>query len=480
MAKFNTLSSGTKTVNVAGGESFTQSPELELISLLVTSFADDSFYERDNTTYKRLGKLISVCDKQFAAKAIIFARTQFGMRSITHVAAAELAKHISGQPWASDFYKAVIYRPDDMMEILSYYFQNNKKLSNAMKKGFAKAFDKFDEYSLSKYRGEGKAIKLVDVANLVHPKGTERNTEALRSLVKGTLRSTDTWESGLTRAGQNNSTPEEKEQAKKEVWIDLVRNKKIKYFALLRNLRNIIEQAPEVLDEALAMLVDEDLIRKSLVLPFRYLSAYTEVNKVGVNKDVRKVLSALNKAVDISLMNVPEFDGETLVVLDTSGSMTWGSDNKSPNIIGGLFASVLCKRNNCDFMTFSDNANYHNINVDDSTMSIFRNMKFASGGTNFHSIFTTANRKYDRIIILSDMQGWMGYENPTSTFNKYKDVYGADPFIYSFDLKNYGTMMFPERNVFAIAGFSEKIFDVMKLMENNKNAFMDKINSIKF
>lgn len=481
MSKFNQKSEGTKTENLAGGQAYKQAPELELISILLTSFATDSFYRTENNTYKRLKELVQVCDGKFVAQAAVYARTVFGMRSITHVVASELAKKISGKEWASDFYKAIIYRPDDMMEILSYHKAKNGKVSNAMKGGFAMAFDKFDSYSLAKYKGEGKAFKLIDVVNIVHPKPTEKNADAIRSLVKGELKSFDTWEVELTKAGQVATNETEKAAAKKEAWIKLISEKKLGYFALLRNLRNIIEQAPEAIHQALEMLTNETLIKKSLVLPFRYLSAFEEVNKMTGGKIVRDVLSAINKAVDIAVNNVPIFEGETLVVLDVSGSMAMNALGiKSPHIIGALFAAVLAKSNNSDFMTFENNARYININTSDSTITIANSIRFAAGGTNFHSIFQAANRKYDRIIILSDMQGWIGYDTPSAAFNNYKAIYNANPMIYSFDLQNYGTMQFPETNVCAISGFSEKVFDLIKFMETDKKALINEVKKVEF
>src|SRR5688500_14658721 len=181
--------------------------------------------------------------------------------------------------------------------------------------------------------------------------------------MKGELKSFDTWESELTKAGQEATSEEEKLDMKKDVWVTLVKEKKIKYFALLKNLRNIIQQAPEVIKEALDLLTDEKLIKKSLVFPFRYMTAYQEVAKLTDGKIVREVLMALNKAVDIAVNNVPEFEGETLVVLDTSSSMTSAQgDKQSPAKIGALFAAVLIKRNNCDFMTFDYDARYMNMN----------------------------------------------------------------------------------------------------------------------
>lgn len=473
MARFNKTTSATKTINYAGGEAYSQNPELELLSILLTSFAQDKFYESANETFERVKHLVLVNDKKFAAQSAIYARTFFGMRSITHVLASELAKYIKGEAWGKSFYEKIIYRPDDMMEILSYHVATNGSETNAMKKGFAKAFDKFDKYTLAKYRGASKGFKLIDVVNLVHPKPIEKNADAINALVKGELKSFDTWESELTKAGQTATTEEEKTEFKKDVWIKLVREKKIGYFALLRNLRNIIEQAPEVINEALETLTTEAIIKKSLVLPFRFTTAYEEIQKLTDGKIVRQTLIALNKAVDLAVNNVPKFDGETLVVLDKSGSM-----NGKPAQIGSLFAAVLIKSNNADFMCFSDNAKYMNVNPMDSTITIAESIRFASGGTNFHSIFQTANKKYDRVVILSDMQGWIGHDTPSKSWNDYMVKFKCNPFIYSFDLNGYGTMQFPAQKVFAIAGFSEKILSIMTILEQDKTSLIKEIKKI--
>jgi hypothetical protein len=482
MAKFNAPTTGTKTVNLAGGEAYTQTPELELVSILLTSFVEDQFYRnlRDQST--NLRGLLKLVDNKFAAQAAVYARTKFGMRSISHVVASELAKYISGKSWAKDFYRAVIHRPDDMLEIISYHTSREKKIPNAMKKGFAAAFGKFDEYQLAKYRGDNRAWKLIDLVNLVHPVPTEKNGEALKKLVEGKLRSAGTWETELTQAGQIAETDEQKEELKKDAWIKLVSEGKIAYFALLRNLRNILEQAPEVLPKAIEILTDEKRIRKSLVLPFRYLTAYKEIQNLS-GKGSRELLMALNQAIDISVKNVPKFDGETLVVLDTSGSMTWRPNSKTlrtPAEIGTLFSAVLVKSNNADFMDFSSDARYQNLNPMDSTLTLAGSINFQAGGTNFHAIFRRANKAYDRIIILSDEQGWEGYDTPKHAFAEYKNKTGANPKVYLFDLQSYGNMQFPEQNVFCIAGFSEKVFDIMKLLEQDKNALINEIKKVEF
>lgn len=476
MARFNLFNrKRNRTVNLAGGNAFMQSPKMQLASLLLTSFAQDQFYRSASQSFDELKALLANVDPAFAAKAAIYARTEYGMRSITHVLAAELARYAGGQPWAKNFYEKIVARPDDMTEILSVFFaKEDNKLPNAMRKGFASAFDKFDGYQLAKYRSEGKAVKLVDVANLVHPVPVERNAEALRRLIEGTLRNSGTWEAKLTVAGQSAESEAEKAELKADAWSELVRTRRIGYFALLRNLRNIAEQAPVLIPDVCNLLTDQRLIEKSLVLPFRFTTAMEAVQAANV-ADKRPLMEALNQAVDLALTNVPRLKGRTLVVLDDSGSMTG-----KPIKIGSLFAAVLFRSNDADLMRFSNDASYVAPNPNDPAMTIAehleKNARF--GGTNFNDIFRQANRRYDRIVILSDMQGWMLGGAPTQAFAKYKNRFGADPFVYSFDLQGYGSLQFSENKVFALAGFSEKVFELMAVLESDPQALISEIERV--
>lgn len=480
MSKFNTtIQRGkTKTTNYAGGEAYKQSKELELVSILLTSFVTDTFYRSSSDTLDRLRELLGQVDPKFAAKAAIFARDKFGMRSVTHALAGELTSYSSGLDWSKNFYDKVVVRPDDMMEILSYYLSyktdtKKPKFPNSLKKGFAKAFDKFDSYQIAKYKSDSKEVKLVDVVNLVHPVPTQKNKEALTQLVSGDLKNTQTWESMLSSAGQSASSEEELGQLKADAWRNLISSKKIGYFALLRNLRNIINQAPEMVTEACSLLQDEKMIKSSRVLPFRFKTAHDEIFNLPSSKQTREVISALDSALGISVSNVPKFDGETLVVIDVSGSM-----RGKPADISSLFGAILAKSNMCDVMTFDNFARYVNYNPNDSVLTIKNSFQFSGGGTNFHDIFNKANKKYDRVIILSDMQGWMGHYSPSAEFAKYKVKYGANPYVYSWDLNGLGTLQFPESNVFALAGFSDKVFDVMKWLETDRSKLYQMIDEI--
>jgi len=531
MAKFSktNVKTDTKTVNLAGGEAYSQSADLELVSILLTSFVEDTFYEKASNVVDKLRNVIQRVDPIFAAKAAVYARKEFGMRSITHVLASELAKRLSGESWAKNFYKSIVNRPDDMVETIAFYFsQKNKSLSKAMQKGFAEAFGKFDAYQLAKYKMENKEISLVDVVNLVHPIPTEKNglvevgkaeyislleaklkslnknakknaakitkvneilvpvkaqkeesvkLPALDALVAGLLKNTETTEAKMTKAGQTASNETEKAQLKASVWAEQLNSGKMPYFNLLRNLRNIIEQAPAEVTKACELLTNERSIKNSKVLPFRFDTAMKEIEALNSSKETRQVVLALNKAIDISCSNVPNFDGDTLVVLDVSGSM-----RGKPIQIGSLFSAILVKANiGADFMTFDGSARYVKVNPADSVLTIAKGINTPGKTTDFKVIFRVAKKAYNRIIILSDMQGWEGYHSPKEDFKQYKSKFNCNPYIYSFDLNGHGTMQFPESQVCAIAGWSEKVFDIMEMLEQDKKALVNTIkNYIEF
>lgn len=493
---------------MAGGEAYMETPELALVSLLLTSFVKNEFYRTEKETVDQIKQLLaSLKDKRFAAQAAIYARTEFGMRSVSHVLAGELGilPDAKGTPWIRHFYNKVVFRPDDISEILAYFLKKygndvgTRPIPNAMKKGFSWALRRFDNYQIAKYKMESRDWSMVDLVNVLRPKPTDKNKDSLQKLIAGHLTADGTWETKMSQSAQlvdedtgetvGRKSDEEVVAAKNEAWSELVTTRKIGYMALLKNLRNILEAGDEeTINAACEMLVDERLISKSLVLPFRFTTAYREIERLS-GKPARAVLMAISDALDIACKNVPVFEGNTLVVLDDSGSMgNLEMDAKTPFSIGALFAAVLVKANNADFMMFSDRARYISLNPRDSVISLRSKMNEhrTGAGTNFNAIFELAKDKYDRIVILSDMQGWgpstFGFlynsGAPTKAFADYKKRTGANPHVYSFDLQGLGTLQFPEHQVYAIAGFSEKVFDLMRNLERDRNAMVNEIRKV--
>ncbi|MDR2674695.1 MAG: TROVE domain-containing protein [Opitutaceae bacterium] len=492
MAKFSILAGPARgktvpgTVNLAGGRAFAQTARLELVSLLLTTFLEDEFYRTERQTMARIRELIArVADPRFAAKAALYARNTHGMRSVTHFVAGELAKAVKGEAWTRRFYADLVRRPDDAVEILGCYLAlHGRPVPNSLKKGLGAALGRFDEHQLAKYRREHGVFKLVDAVNLLHPKATP----ALSRLVRGGLAPAQTWETTLTRAAADaaaattiathaatagvDATSATVAAAKSQAWAALVRDRKLGYLALLRNIRNILTHAPEAVEELCGQLADERAVRRSLVFPFQFLPA-AEALKHGNLPGAGRAMDALNQAVDHSLANVPRFEGATLVALDTSGSMCG-----RPLAIGSLFAAVLVKASGADLMVFNHEARYLTPNRRDTTLTLARDIASASGGTDFNAIFECANRAYDRIIILSDMQSWLGGGAPVRAFADYRRRHEAAPRVYSFDLKGDGTLQFPQERVCCLAGWSDRMFGIMQKLDHDPEALIREVESI--
>lgn len=467
MSTFNTTKeSGPTTTNRAGGDAHEQSPKTQLASLLFTSFMQDQFYRSADEQLSEIVQLVrNLPDKKFAAKAAIAARAKYHMRSTSHVVAAEIGRSVKGEQWTDDFFASVVLRPDDMLEIVALYEQmEGLGLPAAMRRGFSRVLRRLDEYELGKYQRSRHEWSLHDIVNLVRPKPTD----AIDKMMNGELDSPDTWESRKTQAGQSD------EESGEDVWADLIGDDKLGYFALLRNLRNIAQEAPDVLDDALVQLQDEERIAGSKVLPFRYLTAMDAIEEADLPREQsQKIMDALGGALDISVQNVPDMDGDTAVVLDVSGSM-----RGRPMKIGALFAAVLVKSQMATLVTFDRSARTVTPNLSDTTTTIANQLRASGGGTDLKSAFTKLTEPYDRIIVLSDMQHWIGRGSGQQALSGYRSRTGADPTVVSFDLQGYGELQFPEDNVVEIAGFSEEVFDLLDAMEKGPDALIDEIEDI--
>ena len=107
-------------------------------------------------------------------------------------------------------------------------------------------------------------------------------------------------------------------------------------------------------------------------------------------------------------------------------------------------------------------------------------MRGTGGGTNLNDVFLQASRPYDRIVILSDEQAWVGYYTPDEALAAYRQRTHADPHVYSFDLAGAGTMQLPQERVRCLAGLSARVFDIMATAERDPQALLNEIEAVDF
>lgn len=473
--KFNTKAPrkvSKVTTNGAGGRAYTLSAKLGLLLFVISNFLTDTAYRTGAKSYEKLKTLINACEPIFVAKLAIYTRTVLGMRSITHAMAVINAPRISGTI-ATTFYFRIAYRVDDMTEILALFLSNpENKIPNSLKKGFALAFEKFTPYQLAKYRGEGNSVKLVDVVNLCHP--NPLNVAGLNELVNGTLKNEDTWEAKLSAS-----------KDKHAAWKELLESNKLGYLALLRNLRNICE-FPDLIAEACFQLTNVSKIKSSLVFPYQFFTAWKLFSE-NTNSH-RFIRQALEKAFIASCANVVEmgWQGRTLVVVDNSGSMdvfVGGSKTTKCNEAGALFGITLAKAINADLMEFGSTARYVGYSLSENGLqfaSEFKSKNKVGHSTNFGSIFTEATLGYDRIIIFSDMQSWVGVTQKAWADYKRRNlaVKSVTPRLYCWDLASTTTSQFPENEVTLLGGFSDKFFSFIPFLEKDKDSIFQAIEAI--
>lgn len=515
MAKYNQKRVTETVTNYQGGTSVKLSPELELVGLLATGL-DGRFYETEGDREKRLGDVIKTVgkkDPELVAKALVYARSVMGQRSVTHVGSIKALSVLGGNPIASKFFGkrnrkvnsgGVIYRLDDMLEIISYYKMRNadKPLPNSIKRGFKRVLESADAYELAKYQAKNSAISLVDVVNLVHPKPSERMQETFRKLMNGELKQFNTAEDKNTKAGQVVADKVKKgeitkEEAKKELkeakasnWKTLINDGTIGYLALLRNLRNITDVAEDgVFDKAMELLVDGKSIKKSLVFPHQIDIAFTTLMlETNLNQSRKnKLLTAVNTAYELSVPNLTELfqHGRTAVVVDTSYSMTssMSFNGKRINTLAiekaALIAATFTKGIGADLYHFSNRCSTLTYNPLDTVNTIKSGIvkEAYHGGTEFSSIFSALNGKYDRVFVISDMQG-SDQLLRGSSYQNYINKYGQ-PYIYSVDLCGHGNSMFKQTNkLINLFGYSSDIYEMVKTAEINPKAILKKIREI--
>ena len=264
---------------------------------------ENNFYEDGVSIADRIKSLCDHVKPDEVAAIAREARTKMNLRHVPLLLVCALAsrKYAGLDQLTYD----VIERADEMGELLSIYWKDGKKpIPAAMKRGLAAAFTKFDAYQLGKY--SGGAIKLKDVLRLVHPKPIhEVQARNWGDLVRGELTSPDTWEVQLSGGAD-----------KKETFERLIREKKLGYMALLRNLRNMSRADVD------PILVKDALMNgnASRVLPFRYIAAARAVPEWAniIDGAFKKRLEALEGA-----------DGDTVFLVDVSGSMDSKLSSKS-------------------------------------------------------------------------------------------------------------------------------------------------------
>jgi 60 kDa SS-A/Ro ribonucleoprotein len=522
--KFNTKSTDTTlTVNYEGEKAFALDAAMELYTAVVTWSLNDTFYEKSNPRLLRVRALIAQNDPVFVAQLAVYTRHQMYLRSAPLVLITELAKIHAGDDLVARTTAAVVARADEITELLACYQLLNQRtgtkklnrISKQIQKGLAAAFNRFDEYQFAKYNRDTE-VKLRDVLFLVHPKAKDEQQQALfDKIATNTLATPYTWETELSALGQV-GYPDEgaKKLAFKQKWEELIDSQKLGYMALLRNVRNLLEAeiSHDHVQKVCQTLASAENVAKARQFPFRYLSAYRELQGnipeeaqrrlTGTVKSTlsgskvhrEEILEALEAAILQSVATIPGFDPETrvLVACDVSGSMYKPVSPKSKVLlfdIGLVLAMLLQTRcQNVGVGMFGDTWKTIAVPKNDvlaNVQEFYRREGEVGYSTNGYLVIQDLlERKQilDKVMIFTDCQLWnstQGNEHIQALWQQYRREVAPEARLYLFDLSGYGKspVRIMQEGVDLLAGWSDKVFGMLDALEKGKIA-LEEIRAI--
>lgn len=393
-------------------------------TVLACMLWEDQFYESGQSIADRIKNLVKICVEQGDADRVDNlareARDTFKLRHVPLLVARELVRNGYN---ITELLSYIIQRPDELTEFCAIYSQDRtgtkqlNKFPASAKRGLARAFQKFNAYSLAKYNRDN-AIKLRDVLFLSHAKprscpacfGDKRIGEVIctvcqgsgkdeqqidtwKQLINGTLPIPDMWETQLS-AGAN----------KKETFERLMHEQKLGALALLRNLRGMKEAG-----------VNDATIRQALflcnperVLPFRFITAARYAPQFEPE---------LEQLMFKCLTDRPKLSGRTVLLVDGSGSMfgTKVSAKSELDRFDAAAALAMLVRETCEqvaVIVFSTDAFLVPARRGFALRDIIKQAA-QQHSTNTETAKQHADKLgYDRIIIITDEQSHQTITKP--------------------------------------------------------------------
>jgi hypothetical protein len=488
-----------------GGAGYAHDAKSELFLLAVANFVgEDTFYEKATSRDRRYADLVgrvAVDDPLWTARFLRWLRSDANMRSASVVGALTAAKamvaaEVTG---ARQIVDSVLQRADEPGEALAYWTSTyGRAVAKPVKRGVADAVRRlYTERALLKYDTASHAFRFADVVDLVHPApaadkpwqgdlfehaldrrhGHATDTPAslttlaanaaLRRaagddpdvlLDAGALaRAGVTWEDALSLAGSALD--------KARLWTALVPS--MGYMALLRNLRNLDDAgvSDDVAERVATKLADPGEVARSRQFPYRFLAAYEQVHSL-------RWVQALDRALQLSLANLPALPGRSLILVDTSASMSSGGfsarSTMSPVKAAAVFGVALAARGaQVDLYGFADGVFRHPVRKGASVIRevdrFVRRVGEVGHGTRIADSVKATLRGHDRVFVISDMQTFVPYPHTGNV----TDVVPRKTPLYGFNLGGYGHTAFdagtPNRIEFG--GLTDATFRAVPLIE---------------
>lgn len=284
-----------------------------------------------------------------------------------------------------------------------------------LRKALKYKLESFNDYQLSKALSESREVTLADCIKLLHP--DERVAKVPKgfyaSVIEGNVKmgaETKQVQSELAKSRNKNSksTVEDvKQSIDSSTVMAIVKNLVALHRAGVLNDRDAV-------DSICAKLTDKKQVQSSRLLPFRFYSAWKEVNKLTPSYGVRKVSDALVTALDLSVNNLTPIDGFNAILIDMSGSMDYSVSSMSAvtaKEIAIVLGAICFKQGVGEVYVFANQCEkVTGISAKSTVMDIVNQIKnYRVGGGTYLGVAlkhitrdSMRGAKYDNLILLSD------------------------------------------------------------------------------
>jgi hypothetical protein len=552
----NTAVSDTKTHE--GGPGYSRPAKSELFVTAATTFyGEDTFYETADVRAARikyLARVVAVEDPLWYVRSVDWLRNRGNLRTVSVVLAAEGAKAMQDArvTWGLDFQRppltvssvmdvathgpvrllvnSALQRADEPGEFVTYWRANvSRSLPGGVQRGLQDAVNRlYTEYSFSKYDTSRAGYRFGDVIDLVHPKPTWARVDApwksdlyryaidkrhdrareegivrlpmiaWRDQILAELREDPvtwfealgddaqaefakaglTWENVLSEVGGRVD--------KATLWRNAVHN--MGYMGLLRNLRNMDDAGidEDTFRYVAERLADPEQVARSRQLPFRFYTAYLHAHL--------RWHDALENALGLSTHNIPQLPGSTLILVDTSASMSTPMRKSvaTPAWRAALFAAALAKRQRntrVDLHGFADRTFRHSMRPGASVLGtagqFVQRIGEVGHGTQIASSIRATFTGQDRVFVFTDMQtfpdsGVSDYAGGSGSWYFAGHRHGAEvgqslpdstP-LYAFNLNAYDSSAIASGtpNRYELGGVTDATFKMVPLLERGESA----------
>ena len=399
---------------------------------------------------------------------------------------------------------SALERADEPAELLAYWHQEHgRRIPQPVKRGIADAAQRlYTERAALKYDGQSRAYRMADVIELVHPDPIGDRQSALFKWLLDRRHdrediAIDAEQLPIIAArAELEAMPLDERRAVLDApdvgerfnragvtwewlsgWISGPMDAKaweavipsMGYMALLRNLRNFDDAGiGEATRQAvIAKLQDPAEVARSRQLPLRFYSAWRNVKTIGWGP-------ALERALELSLANVPTFPGRTLVMVDVSGSMASAMSGRSTAQrweLASLFgAAVASRAESADVVAFQSTASVVDVRKGGSILRAVETFRpLVGGGTETWPALRQHFRGHDRVVILTDEQAFFDWKNRTVPGEEVKAP------IYTFNLAGYKAGHLPSgsHQRYTFGGLSDRAFAAIALLERNRDVGWD-------